>query len=145
VYGGKKNYKGHSKTDHHEIYVYSDQDPNSFGGEVCLQGDFAPPNGTSSLNEVWVNNTCILYKSSSPYSILDCDTATWFVPHLASNKFYIPAGAQAVFTCKTNGTLVRFSLEQWQSMGFDIGTIVQTTPDVQTIIEWGREMLQGTV
>jgi hypothetical protein len=74
---------------------------------------------------------------------LDCDTATWFIPHLASNKIYIPAGAQATFTCKTNGTSVRFSLEQWQSMGFDIGTIVQTTPDIQTIIQWGREMLQG--
>jgi hypothetical protein len=145
VYGGKKNYKGHSKTDHHEMYVYSDQDPNSFGGEVCLQGDFAPPSGfNSSLNEVWVNNTCILYKSTSPYSLLDCDTATWFIPHLASNKIYIPAGAQATFTCKTNGTSVPFTLEQWQSMGFDIGTIVQTTPDIQTIIQWGREMLQGT-
>ena len=145
VYGGKKNYKGHSKTDHHEMYIYSDQDPNGFGGEVCLQGDFAPPNGTSSLNEVWVNNTCILYKSSSPYSILDCNTATWFVPHLAFNKLYIPSGAQATFFCKTNGTSVKFSLNQWQSMGYDLGTTVETTPDVQTIIQWGREMLQGTI
>ena len=127
------------------MYVYSDQGPNSFGGEVCLDGGFAPPNGTKSLNEVWVNNTCILYKSSSPYNILDCNTASWFVPYLASNKMYIPAGAQVAFYCKTNGTLVRFSLEQWQAMGYDLGTTVETTPDVQTILQWGREMLQGTV
>ena len=35
-----------------------------------------------------------------------------------------------------------WTLQQWQSLGFDLGTIVKTTPDVQTIIEWGRQMLQ---
>ncbi len=69
VYGGKKNYLGHSKTDHHEIYVYSDEDPNSFGG------DYAAHPGFSGWNEVWVNNTCVLYQSSIPYSMTGCDPA----------------------------------------------------------------------
>jgi hypothetical protein len=41
VYGGKKNYLGHSKTDHHEIYVYSDEDPNSFGGDYAAHPVFS--------------------------------------------------------------------------------------------------------
>ncbi len=44
-----------------------------------------------------------------------------------------------------NGTSARLNLKQWQSYGLDIGTIVETAPDVHTIIEWGRKMLQGTM
>ena len=36
----------------------------------------------------------------------------------------------------------RLSLKQWQSHGLDIHTIVETAPDIQTIIQWGRDMLQ---
>ncbi|CAF0815534.1 unnamed protein product [Didymodactylos carnosus] len=115
VYGGKKNFLGHSKIDHHQIYVYPDANKGDFG----------------SNNPV-------------PYVIGNCDTANLFVPYLANNKIYIPSGAQVVFTCNVNGTSTQPSLEQWQSYDLDIGTTVQTTPDVQTIIQWGREMLQTT-
>jgi hypothetical protein len=64
---------------------------------------------------------------------------------LAKNTIYIANGTEVAFTCKVNGTSTRFSLQQWQLFGFDIGTIIETTPDVQTIIEWGRKMLQGTM
>ena len=142
IYGGKKNYLGHSKTDHHEIYVYSDEDPNSFGGEVCLGGDYIAHPGFSGWGEVWVNNTCVLYKSSIPYSMTGCDPANMSLPYLAYNEIYIPAGTQAIFRCQINGTTARLNLEQWQALGLDIGTTVQTAPDVQTIIQWGRKMLQ---
>jgi hypothetical protein len=49
------------------------------------------------------------------------------------------------FICNVNGTSARLNLQQWQSYGLDIGTIVETAPDIQTIIEWGRKMLQGTM
>ncbi|CAF5190421.1 unnamed protein product, partial [Rotaria sp. Silwood1] len=74
----------------------------------------------------------------------NCDTDNLFVPYLANNKIYIPSGTQAIFTCKVNGSARQLSLEQWQSYGLDIGTTVQIAPDVQTIIEWGRKMLQAT-
>jgi hypothetical protein len=64
---------------------------------------------------------------------------------LANNTIYIPAGTEIAFICNVNGTTARLNLQQWQSYGLDIGTIVETTPDVQTIIEWGRKMLQGTI
>jgi hypothetical protein len=142
VYGGKKNYLGHSKTDHHEIYVYPDT-KSSQGTGVCI-ADQAPSRGSSGWNETWIENTCILYQSPVPYNIWYCDTANLFVPYLASNQIYTPPGTEVAFTCKVNGSDARLNLQQWQSYGLDNGTIVETAPDIQTIIEWGRKMLQGT-
>jgi hypothetical protein len=143
VYGGKKNYLGHSKTDHHQIYVYSDANSGGFDSNVCVS-DYAPARGTSGWNEVWTHNICLLYQKTKPYNIQNCDTANLFVPYLASNKIYIPSGTEVTFICNVNGSSAQLNLEQWQSYGLDIGTIVETTPDVQTIIDWGREMLQYT-
>ena len=144
VYGGKKNYLGHSKTDHHEIYVYSDSNSGDFGSNVCM-GDYSPARGSSGWNETWVENVCTLYNSSVPYNIGYCDTASLYAPYLANNTIYIPSGTEVAFICNVNGTSTRLNLQQWQSYGMDIGTIVETAPDIRTIIEWGRKMLQGTV
>ncbi|CAF4888323.1 unnamed protein product [Rotaria sp. Silwood1] len=143
VYGGKKNYLGHSKMDHHEIYVYSDLSAGGFGSGNCLN-DYAPVRGTSGWNETWIENICTLFNSSVPYNIGDCDTGSLYVPYLANNTIYIPAGAEVAFICKVNGTSTRLNLQQWQSYGLDAGTVVKTAPDVQAIIEWGRKMLQDT-
>ena len=141
VYGGKKNFLGYSKTDHHEIYVYSDANPGDYGSNTCM-GDYAPVKGASGWNETWIENTCILYRNPVPYTIGNCDTDNLFVPYLASNKIYIPSETEVAFICKINGTDTRLNLQQWQSYGVDIGTIVETTPDISTIIQWGRDMLQ---
>jgi hypothetical protein len=144
VYGGKKNYLGNSKIDHHEIYVYSDLSGGGFGSNNCVN-DYNPTRGSSGWNETWIQNICTLYSSSVPYNIDNCNTASLYVPYLANNTIYIPAGAQVAFICKVNGTSTRLNLQQWQSYGLDIGTIVETIPTVQTIIEWGRKMLQGII
>ncbi len=52
---------------------------------------------------------------------------------------------EVAFNCNVNGTSARMTLEQWQSYGLDIGTIVKTASDIRTVIEWGRKMLQGTM
>ena len=141
IYGGKKNYLGHSKIDHHEIYVYSDANAGDFGSNVCL-GDYKPTRDSSGWNETWILNICVLYQRSIPYNIENCDIADLFVPYLASNKIYVPSGTQVAFVCNVNGSSTQFTLEQWQSYGLDTGTTVQSAPNVQTIIEWGRRMLQ---
>ena len=143
VYGGKKNYLGHSKTDHHEIYVLSDANPNYAGFNVCLHDSYAKRD-SSGWNETWINNICTLHQSSLPYSINNCDTSDLLVPYLANNTIYIPSGTEVAFICKVNGTSARLSLAEWQSYGLDLGTTIKVTPDIQTIIQWGREMLQNT-
>ena len=142
VYGGKKNYLGHSKLDHHEIHVYPDTGTSEFGTNHCIL-DAAPKRGTSGWNETWIDSICVLYNSSVPYNIGDCNTADLYVPYLANNTIYIPAGTEAGFMCKVKGITTRLTLKQWQSYGLDMGTVVKTTPDVQTIIGWGRKMLQN--
>ena len=143
LYGGKKNYLGHSKTDHHEIYVYADSGPSDLNGGGCL-GDYNPVRGVSGWNEIWIENICTLYSGSTPYNIGNCNVASLFVPYLANNTIYVPTGKEVGFNCNVNGTSKQLTLQQWQSYGLDIGTTVGTTPDVQTIIEWGRKMLQNT-
>ena len=143
IYGGKKNYLGHSTIDHHEIYVYSDQGSAAFDSNNCLN-EYGVSRTSSGWNEVWVNNTCVLYQNSTPYYLDKCDTSDLFLPYLASNRIYVPSGLQAVFPCKVNGKIQNLDLQQWQSYGLDLGTTVETTPDVQTVIEWGRKMLQST-
>jgi hypothetical protein len=144
IYGGKKSYLGHSKADHNQIYAYPDVGLGEIESSHCLN-DYFPVRGSSGWNESWYNNTCVLYSSSEPYNIGYCDTSNLFVPYLAFNKIFIPAGSQVGFYCAVGGAAARLSLEQWQSFGLDPGTTVGTTPDVQTIIEWGRKMLQGTI
>jgi len=62
---------------------------------------------------------------------------------LADNKIYTPPGTDVGFNCTVNGTNKLLSLKEWQAIGMDLGTTVQTAPNIQTIIQWGREMLQG--
>jgi hypothetical protein len=66
-----------------------------------------------------------------------------YVPYLANNTIYIALGVNIGFQCKVNGNSTLLSLEQWQAYGLDLGTTVQTAPDIQTIIQWSRDMLQG--
>jgi hypothetical protein len=130
VHGSKKNLMGHSKIDHHEIYVYP---------PACIyvwgQGQ--------GWNESWVQNTCVLYSTPIPYNFENCNITNLNVPYLADNKIYIPPGTDFGINCTVNGTSKFLTLEQWQAYGLDLGTTVQTAPDIQTIIQWGREMLQG--
>ena len=144
VYVGKKNFLGHSKHGHHQIYVYSDMNRGDFGSNVCL-GFYAPHRGPSGWNETYVQNTCVLYKLPMPYIIGNCDTADLLVPYLANKKIYTPNGIDVNITCIVDGKSTPLGLKQWQSYGVDIGSTVQSKPDVQTLIEWGREMLQTTV
>jgi hypothetical protein len=138
VYSAKKNYLGHSKRDHHEIHVYPD---TRYGNGACIHA-YGHQQDSTGWNESWVNSTCVLHSNGVPYD-LGCDIATLYVPYLANNKIYTASGVNVTFQCLVNGTNTFFSLEQWQAYGLDLGTTVQTAPDIQTIIQWGREMLQA--
>jgi hypothetical protein len=137
IYGGKKNYLGYGKKDHHEIYVYPD-----VRNHQCLR-EYQPKPGALGWNESWVQNTCVLYERQFPYDIQHCNTSNLFLPYLADNKIYIAPGKDFAIDCTVNGTSKLLSLEQWQALGVDLGTTAQTAPNIQTIIQWGREMLQA--
>jgi hypothetical protein len=106
--------------------------------------DVFPDRGSDGWNESWFQNRCILYWRPVPYDIRPCDTTKLYVPYLADNKIYIPSSASIGFDCMVNGSSKNLSLAQWQAYGVDAGTTIETAPDIQTIIQWGREMLQAS-
>jgi hypothetical protein len=85
----------------------------------------------------------VLYENRVPYKIGNCNTSNLFLPYFADNKFYTRHDREVAFNCTVDGISKLLSLKQWQALGLDPGTTAQTTPDIQTIIQWGREMLQG--
>jgi hypothetical protein len=84
-----------------------------------------------------------MYESRFPYDSRSCNTTNQFLPYLANNTIYTAPGTDVAFNCTVNDTSQLLSLEQWEALGRDLGTTAQTAPDIQTIIQWGREMLQG--
>ena len=59
VYGGYKNYLGHSKIVKYNYYVYPDAKFD--GHQFCANSDgVSTTNLPSGWEEVWENNTCII-------------------------------------------------------------------------------------
>ena len=144
VGGGKKSYLGHSKTDHDELYIYPDVNTQQ-GTGVCIayQDDRTPQPG---YDEVWVSNRCALLDSQRVYTVSYCNTSDLLVPRLANNTIYAPSGrgTEVVFVCNdAAGNEVHMNLTQWQALGQDEGTIVQPSPSLQQLIQWGRDMVKG--
>ena len=139
LYGAKKNYLGHSKTDHHELYLYPDT-RDSQGPGVCI-ADQGVERGLSGWGEVWVNNTCVMYSTGSVYDLWYCETSSLYVPLLADNVFMIPPAYNASFNCNVNGSGVALTLQQWQSYGEDLGSVVVDAPPVETLVQMARDML----
>ena len=144
VYGGYKNYLGHSKTSKYNIYVYVDTTYNTAGGEFMSSSSCATSGGASTTvlpsgwGEVYANNTCVI-GNPNVFAFSDCkldgDNAG-LLPSTSNNSFYAP-GAKVVFLCQDQS----LSLEQWQKLGFGAGDVVHDLPSDATIIQWGRELL----
>ena len=149
VYGGYKNYLGHSKTATSNIYVYPDA-VHSYGNGVgelgkfltkpwCQNSDGATLTDLpSGWGEVWTNNTCII-TSSQIYNNDRCDPThlKGLVPFTANNHFYTANGTVSI-PCGKNTT---FTLEEYQELGYDIGSVVDKLPSDSEIILWGRQLL----
>ena len=147
VYGGYKNFLGHSKVVKYNYYIYPDAihsfEKNNLG--VFLVYPFcANSNGASTTNlpsgwgEVWVNNTCII-GNPNIYEFDSCTPTgnnTGLIPFTANNTFYAP-NKYIYIKCGS----VKWSLEQFQKEGYDIGSHVYDPVSYDTIVEWGRKLL----
>jgi len=142
VYGGYKNYLGHSKTVTNNLYIYPDawhSYSHSRSSPYCENSDGATLTRLASgWDEVWSNNTCVI-NSSTVYSNDECDPShlKGLVPFTANNHFYTATGNISIPCGK--GTV--FTLEQYQSMGYDIGSTVSKLPTNDQIIAWGKQLL----
>ena len=144
VYGGYKNYLGHSKTVQNNVYVYPDAEhsidtPKAFISKpYCANSDGASrvvlPSG---WGEVYINNTCII-GNPNIYEFGSCnlDDPKGLIPFTAFNKFYAPK-SYIYIKCQDK----ELSLQDFQKMGYDIGSTVSDPVDTSTIIKWGRDLL----
>ena len=145
VYGGYKNYLGHSKTVEYNYYIYPDaahsldsKFKSFFSKPYCANSDGSSTGSRpSGWGEVWANNTCII---GNPviYEFDACnpkESLKGIVPLTANNTFYAP-NHDIYIKCSD----VDFSLAQYQKLGYDIGSQVFDPVDTDVIISWGREL-----
>ena len=146
VYGGYKNYLGHSKVVKYNYYIYPDVDLNSgegpgafFQEPYCANSDGASRDALpSGWGEVWANNTCII-GNPNIYKFGSCNPSgsnTGLIPLTANNTFYAPS-ADIYIKCGST----KWSLAQFQALGYDLGSQVHVPVSDPTIIEWGRNLL----
>ena len=145
VYGGFKNFLGHSKVVKHNYYIYPDGDTENrmvgafFKEPYCANSDGASKHILpSGWGEVWANNTCII-GNPDIYEFDSCVPTgdnIGLIPFTANNTFYAP-NEDVYIKCGD----VTWSLTQFQNRGYDIGSSVYDLVSNDTIVEWGRKLL----
>ena len=146
VYGGYKNFLGHSKTVMYNVYVYPDANIHTptdgysyLSKPFCANHDGASKGDLpSGWDEVWANNTCII-GNPNVYEFGTCNPTgdlKGLIPLTYNNTFYAP-NKDIHIHCGNRD----LTLEQFQSMGYDKGSVVNDIVDTETIIEWGKHLL----
>ena len=91
---------------------------------------------SSSWGEIWSDNKCII-GNPTIYSFTSCDPEQDnrnLVPYTANDVFYAPYKDIDVL-CGDK----KISLQEYQSMGFDVGSVVYDLVDSDTIKQWAQE------
>ena len=137
VYGGFKNYLGHSKTSQYNVYIYPDAN-QPYAPPVCAQSTGAQTGPLASgWGDRYTDNTCII-RSSTVYRFSSCkpENIAQLIPFTARNKFYTPDAA-IIFKCDN----YTWTLKEYQDRGFDVGSTVSNLVDAKEIIQWGKDLL----
>ena len=146
VYGGYKNFLGHSKTAMYNIYIYPDANIHTpTDGYTFLTEPFCGTHSgatkgdlASGWGEVYANNTCII-GNPDIYRFIACNpdgNNEGLIPLTYNNTFYAP-NKEISILCKGH----RLTLEQFQALGYDKGSVVNDIVDTETVIEWGKKLL----
>ena len=145
VYGGYKNYLGHSKTVTNNTYVYPDAIHSA--KQTYLRYPFCANHDGATLtdlpsgwDEVWAYNTCII-GNPDIYSFGTCsldakNDSLGLVPKTYDNTFYAPK-KEIYIRCGS----ANLTLQQYQQMGFDNGSTVNDIVNTATVIGWGKQLL----
>ena len=136
VYGGFKNFLGHSKIAMSNVYVYPDL---SVSFKYCATSD-GPARGefASGWGDVWANNTCIM-GNANIYKFAGCNPNgdnQGLIPLTYNNSFYAP-NKDIYIQCGEK----KLTLQEFQALGYDKGSVVSDVVDAKTIVEWGKSLL----
>merc|ERR1712232_826128 len=118
VFGGCKNYRGHSKSCDHNLIAYPGISERSSGARRCQTDD----NGIFA-DQYFHGNDCITGDGEA-YTFKKCNPKSLgtTVYETANNSFYAPSGA-FVENCGSG-----LDLEQWQALGQDLGSSAHSLP-----------------
>lgn len=117
-------------------YIYPDF-AASF--KYCATSD-GPSRGelASGWGDVWANNTCIIL-NPNVYKFAGCNPNgdnEGLIPLTYNNSFYT-YNKELYIQCGQE----KLTLEEFQKLGYDIGSVVHGIAENSTVIEWGRELL----
>ena len=140
VYGGYKNNLGHSKTVVNNTYIYPDANhgnPSEFFllWPYCATSVYSVL-GSSGWGEIYSDNKCVI-GSPSIYNFASCDPEQNnrdVIPFTSDNEFYAPKKDIHIQCGNKNLTL-----QEYQEMGFDVGSVVYDIVDSAIIARWARE------
>ena len=144
VYGGCKNWRGHSKSCSNNTIVFPTRTHcENSGGFLCDPYSNKSCNTRSSLfaNTFFVGNDCIV-TGSEPYDLRRPCYATAanlsnVIFDTVDNTLYT-ANASFRQSC---GTVVANSLQEWQAAGRDPGTTIHAWPTPRLVLEMGKRRL----
>ena len=137
VYGGFKNYLGHSKTSQYNVYIYPDGN-QPYGKPFCALSSGARTGPLASgWGDRYTDNTCII-NEAQVYDFSSCklENISQLIPFTARNKFYTP-DAKILFKCDN----YTWTLKEYQEKGFDVGSTVSNLVSTKEIIQWGKDLL----
>ena len=117
-------------------------------GASCFQ-TFSPTVNQSGFDERYYNNTCLMQKTGQAYTLPfgGCDVTDeaqlTVMPHTANNTLYMQPGAPWALTCDAHGNATQLNFTQWQSFGFDEGsvTLEASTRTLTQLLQQAAEML----
>lgn len=135
VWGGCKNFRGHSKSCDHNLIAYPGTGERSAGNRRCQTDD----NGIFA-DQYYHGNDC-LTGDGQAYSFGHCkrDSLGTTVYETANNTFYAP-DATFVENCEGN-----MNLTQWQALGQDDGSNVKALLSETELIQMARKKLGDSV
>lgn len=136
VYGGFKNYLGHSKISQHNVYVYPDGN-QPYAPPYCAYSSGAQTGPLASgWGDRYTDNICIIHETQV-YEFASCklENMKELIPFTAQNRFYTPE-AKIIFKCDGN----TWTLKEYQAKGYDIGSTVSDLVDTKEIIQWGKDI-----
>lgn len=141
VYGGYKNNLGHSKSFYNNTYIYPDAVHQNVRSLFLLYPycgtDVFSSLGVSGWGEVWAFNKCVI-GNPNVYYFDKCSVGRDnrdLVPLTYNNEFYAP-NKYIYINCGGKN----LTLEEYQKLGFDKGSVVHDLVDISTIVSWATAM-----
>lgn len=102
------------------------------GGGVCVQD-------AGGFGHVYANNTCATLRVANLYDLWMCNGAdlSGSIPSLTANKYFTSDPQAYNASCGGNSY---FSLAQFQAQGYELGSTVEPSASLDTMLQWGREL-----